>query len=67
MLNYQENDEGTQYRSEIFYADDNQKAIAEQYIKMLNDAKVFHKPIVTKVEPLKGFYPAECGPPALPG
>jgi peptide-methionine (S)-S-oxide reductase len=60
MLNYQENDVGTQYRSEIFYVDDSQKAIAESYIKMLNDSKVFHKPIVTKVEPLKGFYPAHA-------
>jgi peptide-methionine (S)-S-oxide reductase len=58
-LNYQHNDVGTQYRSEIFYADDHQKTIAENYIKMLNDAKVFHKPIVTKVETLKGFYRAE--------
>jgi len=56
MLNYQENDIGTQYRSEIFYADETQKSLAEQYIKILNDAKVFHKPIVTKLEPLKGFY-----------
>lgn len=60
MLNYQENDVGTQYRSEIFYADDNQKAVSEQYIKILSDAKVFHKPIVTKLEPLKGFYPAHA-------
>lgn len=57
MLNYQENDIGTQYRSEIFYMSDSQKTVAEEYIKKLNDAKVFHKPIVTKVEPLKGFYP----------
>jgi len=57
-LNYQHNDVGTQYRSEIFYADENQKAIAEQYIRELDAAKVFHKPIVTKVEPLKGFYRA---------
>jgi peptide-methionine (S)-S-oxide reductase len=59
MLNYQENDVGTQYRSEIFYTSDSQKATAEAYIKMLNDAKVFRKPIVTKVEALKGFYAAE--------
>ena len=58
-LNRQHNDEGTQYRSEIFYADDNQKAIAEKYIQQLNDAKVFHSRIVTKLEPLKGFYAAE--------
>jgi len=59
MLNYQENDVGTQYRSEIFYVDDSQKAIAEAYIKLLSDARVFHKSIVTKVEALKAFYPAE--------
>ena len=58
MLNYQHNDVGPQYRSEIFYGDDNQKTIAEKYIAELNAAKVFHKPIVTKVEPLKGFYRA---------
>jgi peptide-methionine (S)-S-oxide reductase len=57
MLNYQENDIGTQYRSEIFYADESQKATALAYIKLLTDAKVFGKPIVTKVEPLKAFYP----------
>ena len=59
-LNRQHNDEGTQYRSEIFYADDNQQAIAEKYIQQLNDAKVFHSRIVTKVEALKAFYPAEA-------
>jgi peptide-methionine (S)-S-oxide reductase len=59
MLNYQHNDVGTQYRSEIFYTDENQRNIAAQYIKMLNDQKVFHKPVVTKLEPLKGFYRAE--------
>ncbi len=59
MLNYQENDVGPQYRSEIFYGNDAQKTIAEQYIKALNDNKVFRKPVVTKVEALKGFYAAE--------
>lgn len=58
-LNRQHYDEGTQYRSEIFYADENQKKVAEQYIKQLNDAKAFHSPVVTKVEALKGFYAAE--------
>src|SRR5580693_4273060 len=46
-LNRQHNDEGTQYRSEIFYVDDHQKAIAEAYIQQLNAAKVFRSPIVT--------------------
>src|SRR3569833_3413613 len=50
---------GTQYRSEIFYADENQKSIAEQYIKALDAAKVYKHPIVTKLEPVKGFYAAE--------
>lgn len=58
-LNRQHNDVGTQYRSEIFFGDDNQKKTAEAYIQQLNAAKVFKSPIVTKVEPLKAFYPAE--------
>jgi peptide-methionine (S)-S-oxide reductase len=52
-------DTGHQYRSAIFYANDDQKRVAEAYIKQLNDAKVFPGPIVTTLEPLKGFYPAE--------
>jgi peptide-methionine (S)-S-oxide reductase len=52
-------DVGHQYRSAIFYANDDQKRIAEGYIKQLDDANVFASPIVTTVEPLKGFYPAE--------
>jgi len=58
-LNRQHNDEGTQYRSEIFYGDENQKNIAEQYIKILDGAHVYKHPIVTKLEPVKGFYRAE--------
>jgi peptide-methionine (S)-S-oxide reductase len=58
-LNYQGPDEGTQYRSAIFYADDDQKRIAGAYIAQLNNAHVFGEPIVTKLEPLTGFYPAE--------
>ena len=57
-LNRQHNDVGTQYRSEIFYADENQKNLAEQYIKTLDAAHVYHSPIVTKVEQVKGFYRA---------
>jgi peptide-methionine (S)-S-oxide reductase len=52
-------DQGKQYRSAIFYANDDQKRVADAYIKQLNDAKVFAKPIVTTLEPLNGFYPAE--------
>ena len=58
-LNYQGPDEGTQYRSNIFFADDEQQKIATDYIAQLDAAKVFGKPIVTKVTPLKGFYAAE--------
>ena len=58
-LNYQGPDEGTQYRSEIFYANEEQKRVAEAYIAQINNAHVFHEPIVTKVGPLTGFYPAE--------
>jgi peptide-methionine (S)-S-oxide reductase len=59
-LNRQGPDTGTQYRSAIFYANDDQKRVAEAYIKQLNDAHVFSRPIVTQVVPLKGFYPAEA-------
>jgi peptide-methionine (S)-S-oxide reductase len=58
-LNRQHNDVGTQYRSAIFYANDEQKKVAEEYIRDLNNAHVFRDPIVTQVVPLQGFYPAE--------
>ncbi len=58
-LNYQGPDQGPSYRSAVFYADDNQKRVAEAYIAQLDKAHVFPKPIVTKLEPLTGFYPAE--------
>jgi peptide-methionine (S)-S-oxide reductase len=58
-LNYQGPDSGTQYRSEIFYANPEQKRVAEAYIAQLNKAHVFRAPIVTKVGPLTGFYRAE--------
>jgi peptide-methionine (S)-S-oxide reductase len=58
-LNRQHNDIGTQYRSSIFYADDEQKKIAAEYIQSLNAAKVFRSAIATKVAPLEAFYPAE--------
>jgi peptide-methionine (S)-S-oxide reductase len=58
-LNYQGPDEGTQYRSTIFYANDDQKRVAAAYIAQLGQAHVFSAPIVTKLEPLSGFYPAE--------
>lgn len=58
-LNYQGPDEGTQYRSAIFYASPDQKRIATAYIEQLTKAKAFPRPIVTEVTPLKAFYPAE--------
>jgi peptide-methionine (S)-S-oxide reductase len=58
-LNRQGPDTGTQYRSSIFYMNDDQKRVAEAYIKQLDDAKVFSKPIVTQVVPYKSFYAAE--------
>lgn len=58
-MNRQGPDDGTQYRSEIFYTTDEQKKIAEAYIAQLNGTKQFHGRIATKVEPLKEFYRAE--------
>lgn len=58
-LNRQGPDVGTQYRSEIFYANANQRQIALAYIAQLDRARVFSAPIVTRVDPLKGFYRAE--------
>lgn len=60
QLNRQGPDQGTQYRSSIFYRNDEQKRIAEAYIAQLDKAKVFSSPIVTKVVPLQAFYPAEA-------
>ncbi len=59
QFNYQGPDHGSQYRSAIFYATPEQQRTAEAYIKELGEAKVFSKPIVTQVVPLKGFYAAE--------
>jgi peptide-methionine (S)-S-oxide reductase len=58
-LNRQGPDSGTQYRSSIFYANDAQKKMAVDYIAQLDQKHAFSKPIVTKVVPLTGFYPAE--------
>jgi peptide-methionine (S)-S-oxide reductase len=58
-LNRQGPDVGSQYRSEIFYADDSQRRIAESYIAQLDQDKAFAQPIVTRLDALKGFYPAE--------
>jgi peptide-methionine (S)-S-oxide reductase len=59
-LNRQGPDEGTQYRSSIFYTSEDQKQVALAYIRQLDEAGVFRRPIVTKVVPLEGFYPAEA-------
>jgi len=58
-LNYQGPDSGPSYRSAIFYADDEQKRIAQAYIAQLDAAHAFKASIVTTLEPLKGFYRAE--------
>jgi peptide-methionine (S)-S-oxide reductase len=52
-------DKGHQYRNGIFYANEDEKRVAEAYIKQLTDAKVFDQPIVTTLEPLVEFFPAE--------
>jgi len=59
-LNRQGSDVGTSYRSALFYSSDEQRRIAESYIAQLNAARVFDKPIVTEVSPLKAFYKAEA-------
>jgi peptide-methionine (S)-S-oxide reductase len=59
QLNRQGPDSGTQYRSAIFTSNDEQKKVTDAYIAQLNAAKVYRKPIVTKVGALQGFYPAE--------
>lgn len=58
-LNRQGNDVGTQYRSVIFYNTDEEKNIAKDYMEQLNNSGSFSKPIVTTLEPLTIFYPAE--------
>jgi len=60
QLNRQGPDSGTQYRSAIFTSNDEQKKVAEAYIAQLNAAKVYRKPIVTKISALDAFYPAEA-------
>jgi peptide-methionine (S)-S-oxide reductase len=59
QLNRQGPDSGTQYRSAIFYSNDKQKEIATAYIAQLDKTGKFDRPIVTRVDPLKGFYAAE--------
>jgi peptide-methionine (S)-S-oxide reductase len=58
-LNRQGPDSGPSYRSEIFFSSSTQERIARAYVEQLTKGKVFSGPIVTRIEPLKGFYPAE--------
>jgi peptide-methionine (S)-S-oxide reductase len=59
-LNRQGPDDGSQYRSEIYYTSDAQRDEAQRFIHTLEQRKTFSAPIVTKVAPLTGFYPAEA-------
>lgn len=58
-LNRQGNDVGTQYRSEIFYHDEMQKEISEEYISLMSNENTFGQPIVTQVSEISTFYKAE--------
>ncbi len=58
-LNRQGNDIGTQYRSVVFYHNEDQKNIAEAYIRQLTESKTYNAPIVSSIEPMTIFYPAE--------
>ncbi|MBN8575748.1 MAG: peptide-methionine (S)-S-oxide reductase MsrA [Cytophagales bacterium] len=58
-LNKQGYDEGTQYRSAVFYHNEDQKRTAEDYKKQLDQSGAFKKPIVTEITPFSVFYPAE--------
>lgn len=60
QLDRQGNDRGRQYRSAVFYANDDQRRIAQRYIEALDAAGVFGSPIVTRLEPLQAFYAAEA-------
>ena len=59
-LNYQGPDQGTQYRSEIWVANADQQRVADAYIAQLGQSHAFTAPIVTRVDKLAGFYPAEA-------
>jgi len=60
QLNRQGPDVGSQYRSAIFYTDDEQQKAAQNYIEQLTRLRVFPKPVVTQVLPLQAFFPAEA-------
>jgi len=59
QLNRQGNDVGTQYRSAIFYTDEEQREVAEAYVKQLDQAHIFPRPIVTQIVPLEHFFAGE--------
>jgi peptide-methionine (S)-S-oxide reductase len=59
QLNRQGNDRGRQYRSAVFYADEDQRRVAQAYIRQIDAAGVFNAPVVTRLEPLTAFYRAE--------
>ncbi len=59
-LNQQGNDRGTAYRSAIFYANDTEKAIAEEMVAIVDASKRWEAPVVTTLEPLTTFWPAEA-------
>jgi peptide-methionine (S)-S-oxide reductase len=58
-LNQQGNDRGTSYRSAIFYADDQEKQSAEEMVEIVNESGRWENPVVTSLEPLQRFWPAE--------
>ena len=60
QLNRQGADQGRQYRSAVFYTDEEQKRVAEAYIQQLNAAGAYDSPIVTEVAPMEAFYQAEA-------
>jgi len=59
-LNRQGNDEGTQYRSGIYFTTDEQRVTAQAFVQELESAKVFGRPIVTELRPLQHYWPAEA-------
>ncbi len=59
QMNRQGNDVGTQYRSAIFYTDEEQREVAEAYVKQLDQAHIFPRPIVTQILPLEHFFAGE--------
>lgn len=59
QVDRQGNDRGRQYRSAIFYADEEQRAVAAEYIQLLDDRQTFGRPVATTLEPLEAFYEAE--------